>query len=495
MSKKVFFIILVLLLTLPSFAQKKIGTVSSKNIIFATAINDKPVYAYYEFDDLLGRQIYLSYKGSLYGPYNYMDDKYDFTENRIALIAEKNEEYIVFVNGKEYGPYQMAYAGSFISDTEYAYYVYKQENDTEWGYDTDFYVNGKFYPDVMTLQKSPKGLEAKVIYNKQKDQYFVEYNNQKFGPYDENIFHLDFLSDGKTLIYTAVKNNKSYFVLNGKEIGSYDKIGLIQFSLDKKHYAYFYKQNEKFTLIKDGTTIGSFPELYQDYNDYLGMPFLRFVQNSNNLCFFEHNKQDGSYNLHFGDNTYLDVEPYNFTFNNNSVLYLKTARSHTFDAYIDGKQIQEDIRGIFPSPKDLNDYAYLSSKKISLSEQPGLYYGSPDYDDDDIFYADCFFYKNKEYLLQDKFENAYLLNNGDLFYTAIDMDSNLNFYSNGKIIYSVIFFEDSPFKMKLRENDFCYFSMEYDGEKIYYNGKIYPGTATDKQIVYVDDGVIYLKKY
>ena len=116
----------------------------------------------------------------------------------------------MFINGKEYGPYAVVYSHKFISDTEYLYHANEVEIPTEdeWTFETDVYINGKKYPNVSNIERSNKGLEAKVIRDNSKKQYFVKCNNKKFGPYDEDIYQLDFLSDGKTLVYKAKKKSK-----------------------------------------------------------------------------------------------------------------------------------------------------------------------------------------------------------------------------------------------------------------------------------------------
>ena len=166
----------------------------------------------------------------------------------------------------------------------------------------------------------------------------------------------------------------------------------------------------------------------------------------------------------------------------------------SFDAYIDGKLVQQNVIRLFPFMNDKNDYAYLGSKKVSLSKQPGYYYGSMDEDDDDIMYADCLFYKNKEYLLHGYLTYAFLLNKKDLLY-VVNPPNSTSFYLNEKLVYSIDDNDDTSIKPIKNGNDYLYFEINETEYKIYYNGKIYPGSATDKQIVYVDDGVIYLKKY
>lgn len=495
--KKQAFIVFLIFSGISVFAQKKIGTIPSKNILFATAINEKPVYAYYEFNDNDVKQIYLNYKNNKFGPYNYIYDVYNFTENRIALITEKVDGRYAFINGKEYGPCPMIYAGDFISDTEYFYYTaISDDPDNDW-LDTDFYINGTKYQNVRSITKSKKGLEAKCIYDKAQGEYFVEFNNQKFGPYSTEPYQIFFLSDEKTLIYTVNINQEYYFVLNGKAFGPYKQIGTVQISSDKKHYAYFYQNNWEYTLIKDGETIGTYSDLYIDYNFFPEMPYLRFMDNTDTLCYIEQiDPMNDTYALKAGKNTYKDINPESLRLKNNYAIYLKEGEYgyRSFDAYINENLVQKNIIHIYPFMNDKNDYAYLSAKKISLKQNPGFYYGSMDEDDEDIFYADCLFYKNNEYLLSGYLTYVALLNKKDLLYILKNQDDSYSFFLNEKETFKIQTSEFTDFySIKLGDN-YLYFELTSGEANIFYNGSVYPGSATDSQIVYVDKGNIFVKK-
>ena len=497
MKTKLSIVILFVFLCIPAFAQKQIGKLSQKNILFVTAVNDKPVYAYYEIDNKSQRQYYLSYNNTLYGPYLFIRTPTDFFENRIALSVDKKEGSYIFINGKEYGPHSIIYMDGFISDTEYSYHTTPDyfESAEDFSYDPDVCVNGKRLTDVTDIIRSKKGLEAKVLRDKTQNKYYVEFDKNKYGPYDTEVTDFTFLSDEKTLIYTVVKNKENYFVINGKESGPYHQLGTIEFSSDKKHYAYFYEKDSKYTLVKDGNTIETIKDIFIDYNYFPEMPFLRFIPNTDEVSYIEYDKVKDEYNLKAGKTTYKDIDPYSVIFVKNSVIYVKAVNYNLQDAYIDGKLVQQNVIRLFPFMNDKNDYAYIGSKKVSLSMQPGYYYGSMDEDDDDIMHADCLFYKNKEYLLPGYLTYAFLLNKKDLLY-VVDQLNSTSFYLNEKLVQTFENYGDKIFITSIKSgNDYLSFTLNEEEAKIYYNEKIYPGSATENQLVYVDKGNVYLKKY
>lgn len=501
MKKAVSYILILFLVSAALFAQKQIGTISKENVFFVTAVKGKPVYAYYEFNDLTGRQTYISYNNIIFGPYNYLSNYYDFNENRIALLTEKDDGKYLFINGKEYGPYVVAYADKFISDTEYVYHVADKEPETddEWWNTVDVYINGKHYPNVKNIIKSSKGLEARVVRDNSKEQYFVELNNKKYGPYESELTQIDFLSDGKTLIYKAQKKYstgyKNCFAINGKETGPFDIVGQIKFSSDKKHYAFFYQQDYRYTLIKDGQTLGTYDDLFSPEDYYDNIAYLAFIPDSDKLCFIEHN-QDDSYTLNFGEKIIENIEPWSLKLYKDYCTYFKSGNYPMFDVYINDTLVQKNVFNYYTSVNDKNDYAYVFTKTVSGSELNNLY-GGLYYEPEKHFEADSLFYKDKEYLLSDLIEYAYILNKEDIFYITNRMNTEddgntFHFYLNGNMIYELSIPEFATFYNIYQGNDFCYFSI--NGKSlIYYNGKFYTGYATEKQIVYLDQGKIYLK--
>ena len=259
---------------------------------------------------------------------------------------------------------------------------------------------------------------------------------------------------------------------------------------------YFFEKDYQYTLVKDGQIVGT----YDDIDAYSDSTLLRFVRNTDKLCFYEYNSEDNTFVLHFDGQKYSDVVPHWARFSNNSVMYLKSDDYIVYDAYIDGKKIQKNIIKIYPSSDDLKNYAYFAEKKIPAGEVKDSYYGAFDENNKDIFNAECLFYKNNEYILNGFLEYVCILNDRDLLYLISDRDSNYYFYLNGNRVYEIPPLED-PY------NDYSdiyiqsiyagedFFSVNYGESKVYLNGTFYTGTANDKQIVYVDNGIIYLKKH
>ena len=85
-------------------------------------------------------------------------------------------------------------------------------------------------------------------------------------------------------------------------------------------------------------------------------------------------------------------------------------------------------------------------------------------------------------------------------YLISDRDSNYYFYLNGNRVYEIPPLEDpyndySDIYIQSIYTGEDFFSVNYGESKVYLNGTFYTGTANDKQIVYVDNGIIYLKKH
>lgn len=209
----------------------------------------------------------------------------------------------------------------------------------------------------------------------------------------------------------------------------------------------------------------------------------------------EYDKVADSYILHFGQKVYKDIVDSSVNIVNDSVAYCKTKNYKLFDLYINEGVVQKDIISYFISPRDIKNYAYLASKKVFLSGQelPLSYYGSFDSNDENIFNADCLFYKGNEYLLHGKLINAAVLTD-NIFYVARNEEFMLCFYCNGNEICKTGALGGDTVEMKTIGKDYCSFILNNEEAKVFYGGKIFTGTASENQIVYVDKGNVYLLK-
>ena len=516
--------LLLLFVCISAFAQEKIGTISKQNVLFVSAVNNKPAYVYFEYNNDGNRLFYINYNNKNYGPYNYVYLTYsnfanpEFTGSHLSLLVElPDRQFAVFSDGNIYGPYAVVYTWKHISDKEYLYAANEEyTEDDDSSFETKLYCNGKELPNTRDIIVSNKKNKAKVVAQiSSKKQFYVEYKNNKYGPYDNEIVSIDFLADGETLVFKAEKNDKDYIVVNGKENGPYEECSFITFSENKKHYAYKYKKNNQDVLVKDGKIFGT----------YSNLEFYKFNEETGELCVIDYNSKQDSMDLHYDGSTYKDVSYENIFFykeklkaGKNSIMYYTDGDSRrTKNAYINEKKLHENIISIFPSFFDIYDYAYLTSKPIPNNSSsayaddpfdiPGStdyvddygYYGSKDYDDENIFNADCLVYNNKEYLLKGPVSFACPFNKKDIFYATRNMNQSISFYLNENEIY-----KSEPYVMG--ENletikigkDYVFFTLTYENvweQKVYYNGKIYPGSVIENQLVYVDNGNVYLKKY
>ena len=482
MKIKFSIIILIGFLCLPAFAQKKIGTISKDNVLFARAINNKPAYIYTETNNNGERLYYINYNNKDYGPFIFVYYGYpNYVSNHMAyLVISMDNKFSIFCDGNIYGSYPVAYTWKFISDKEYLYAANEEyvDIDDETAFDTKIYMNGKELPNVRDILISKKGNQAKVVAEiTSKKNYYVEYKNKRYGPYDNEILNIDFLADEETLVYRAEKNGAVYIVVNGKETGPYEDCSYINFSDDKKHYAFHYKNNNKDILVKDGQIAGTYSEL----------AFYRFYEPTGELCIIDFDTTQNEMNLYYAGSTYKNIGGENIFFyqntlfaNKDSIMYLTEGSDFRLhNVFINSKLVQKDILYIYPSEYDFNDYAYVTFK--------------PDY-------TDYLVYNNKEYSLNGSLLGVYTFNKKDVLYATKESDNRMIFYHNGNEIYKSkpYIFGDTIDAIKTGK-DYLFFTLDSEDygweQKVYYNGKIYPGSAIDNQLVYVDNGNVYLKKY
>lgn len=525
MKTKFSIIILLGFLSLPLFAQKKIGNISKDNVLFARAINNKPAYIYFKVNNEGERLYYINYNDKDLGPFLFVYSGFpNYVNNHMAnLVITMDNHFSIFSDGNIYGPYAVAYTWKFINDNEYLYAANEEYIDPDgMGFETKIYLDGKELPDVRDIIVSNKGNRAKVASEiASEKKIYVEYKNTRYGPYDNEILSIDFLADGETLVYRAEKNGEVYVAVNGNEMGPYEECSYLTFTEDKKHYAFNYKNNDKDVLVKDGMIVGTYYEL----------DLYRFYEPTGELCVIEYDNEQQTVNLHYAGSTFKDIDFETVWFHSkklnaskNSIMYFASTEGNKNpfrpekNVYINEKMVEENVIEIYPSYSDIYDYAYITTKPIKrnkstvyendlnpfgspdyLDDSQIRYYGSIDLYDGSIFNAECLVYKDSAYFLAGAVCSVNLLNKNDVFYSIRNMDGSLSFYINGNEIYtSKTDVSGDGLEVVSNGKDYVFFNIIYEDnweQKVYYRGKIYPGSVINNQLVYVDDEIVYLKKY
>lgn len=94
-------------------------------------------------------------------------------------------------------------------------------------------------------------------------EYYVLYGEEKTGPYDEvGGGKFTFSPDGKTIAYTAKKDDK-WHVIKGKEkIGSYDDVWGARFLSDNKTLAYVAEIKNKWHVFVGKEKLAPYDAIY-----------------------------------------------------------------------------------------------------------------------------------------------------------------------------------------------------------------------------------------
>jgi hypothetical protein len=90
---------------------------------------------------------------------------------------------------------------------------------------------------------SGDGKYGYIVFQNIKDKkYYLQINNQTYGPYDD-VGDLKFSNDSSKYGWWFGKNNKYYIQLNNQTYGPYDKANFT-FTKDNKVYIIYVKDNK-----------------------------------------------------------------------------------------------------------------------------------------------------------------------------------------------------------------------------------------------------------
>ncbi|MCX8029446.1 MAG: hypothetical protein N2712_05565 [Brevinematales bacterium] len=188
----------------------------------------------------MDNEIYINYSSKIFGPFKkvFMPILSDNGKSWGAGVMMEDNSFFLIFNGKLIGNYVSVDYDTIRINTKYAKWGGISQKNNGYYVSTSYFEMGPF--ERITQIKFSDDLTSANFISKVSNKYYVFYVRngnilKKLGPYEMAVFvENDFNSN--TIV---VKKNKSYFVLNGKELfGPYDYIkSIINGSLyiAKKH--------------------------------------------------------------------------------------------------------------------------------------------------------------------------------------------------------------------------------------------------------------------
>ncbi len=170
-------------------------------------------------------------------------------ENRIGYIADKENDFLVVIDDKEYPGYNGACCLKFSPNGKYFAYIAQDKNKqfvalngySMQPYDMIDIISGVlFSPDSRTA--------AYVAKNNSENSVRLVVNGKGSPPFD-SITEIVFSPDSRTIAYIASKD-KNYFVVRGEvKQGPYDKAEGLTWSSDSVRLAYIAIKDAQFLVI------------------------------------------------------------------------------------------------------------------------------------------------------------------------------------------------------------------------------------------------------
>jgi len=180
-----------------------------------------------------GDDFYYHVADKNFGPFVAWDHFHQNKNGNFGFAGRRNNEWVVVVDGKEYGPYEQASSPEFSSQTSEWSFVFTKEgsrfvrmNDT---------ILGPF-EEVATVALPAKG-KGYAIVVKEKKGWFVRFRNKvKKGPY-ELPPSVQYSPKGSHCLVRFSKQGNQYYSMDGKEKGPFHVVGECSFSKDDKAWA------------------------------------------------------------------------------------------------------------------------------------------------------------------------------------------------------------------------------------------------------------------
>jgi hypothetical protein len=228
-----------------------------KTVASTFQANDNWFYIYTDPQNPLNHYLRLNGQPPI-GPYEWID-QYNVKRNQrgsTGFVFQKNQEYFIYMNGKEIGPYPDQYMGlELLKGLDFTY-SFRDKKGREY-----FVMNEKEYGPFAEIKDfSIKAIDPEhfcFMYRKDltKDEWYLNVNGKKkgYGPYKNIYAHFD---EQKNICFRATKMvevdgkevQRNYIYSRGIEYGPYK---YAYFQGNTADFNYTDEEGNKFQVVQD----------------------------------------------------------------------------------------------------------------------------------------------------------------------------------------------------------------------------------------------------
>lgn len=214
----------------------------------------------------------VNINGSLGKPYDdlYIGDwSISKVGNRIAYRGKRGKEWYLVLDEIEHGPFDGIAEDSiqFSPDGRRIAFVagtYRKKLGIPIGRDNFIVLDGKpgpVYSETSTVDFSPDSARYSYI-AKRKGEEFIVLDGIELGPYQKaGNFTYPFSQDGRRTAYPIFENNQIYVIADGNRYGPYKNLGAIEFSPDSRLLAFTVRIDKHVTVVVNGQPGAMYDEL------------------------------------------------------------------------------------------------------------------------------------------------------------------------------------------------------------------------------------------
>ncbi|UCE04502.1 MAG: PD40 domain-containing protein, partial [bacterium] len=184
------------------------------------------------------------------------DPQFSPNSKRLAYVVHKyNNMENVFVDDVELKPFNIIINESIIFSPDSKHIAYAAVS-----YDSTDIPKIKIILDSLEVSRYP------LFTSVDKVELFlngdIDYYNLADFKDLTMLSDITFSSDSKKLAYKVSQAGKEFFIIDGKQEPSYDKVYTLKFSLDNMHYAYAAVDGKKSFIIRDGIKGKIYDQVY-----------------------------------------------------------------------------------------------------------------------------------------------------------------------------------------------------------------------------------------